>query len=194
MSADYGYVNRNHFCGWSPDVTWDDLRFPAQGINPPGQVSDPDIEGATGFSLFDSNSTETLGGAAQLPHSWREGTALIPHVHWTKTSSASGDVLWQLDYEIKNPGETFAGTYANQLQVSSTVGGTPDGDTEWEHLISSFGEIEVPDCLISCVMLWKVSRVGGDAADTYGADARLLEYDIHYQIDDLGSKQQFTKD
>ncbi len=33
----------------------------------------------------------------------------------------------------------------------------------------------------------------GDNEDTYGADARLLEFDIHYQIDAGGSVGEFSK-
>ena len=43
------------------------------------------------------------------------------------------------------------------------------------------------------MLLIKLSRIGGDASDTYGADARLLEFDIHYQINTLGSELEFVK-
>lgn len=46
---------------------------------------------------------------------------------------------------------------------------------------------------ISDMIVWKLSRIGGNGADTYGADARLLEFDIHYQQDAPGSIAQFTK-
>lgn len=172
---------------------WDDLRFPGQGINPPGAASDPDIESATGLPLFDSNGTEILAGIAQLPHAWCEQSAIIPHVHWQKTTSAAGNVLWQLDYEVVNNGEVATMAYGSQLQVSGPVAGTPDNDTANECLISSFGEVDMNRMRISSLLLWKLSRIGGDAADTYGADARLLEFDIHYKIDALGSAEQFTK-
>ena len=172
---------------------WDDLRFPVQSINPPGQASDPDVEASTGILLFDSAGTELVYGVAQMPHTWVEATIVRPHIHWTKTTSAAGDVLWQLDYEWKNVGETFDGDYPNQLQVTETASGTPDTDTAWKHLISPFGPVEMADLRISCMMLWRLSRIGGDAADTYGADARLLEFDVHFQADNLGSLQEFIK-
>ena len=172
---------------------WDDLRFPVQAINPPGQASDPDVEASTGALLFAAGGTELVYGIAQMPHAWREATAIVPHIHWQKTTSAAGNVLWQFDYEVFNNGDVAAMNFPNQLQVTEPVGGTPDNDTANEALISSFGEVSMTGKNISCLIHWKLSRIGGDAADTYGADARLLEVDFHYSIDSLGSAEQFTK-
>ena len=128
-----------------------------------------------------------------MPHTWKEGSVISPHIHWQKTTSADGDVLWQLDYEVVANGSVAAMDYGSQLQQSSTVAGTPDNDTANEVLISSFGEIDMTGEEISVLIFWKLSRIGGDAADTYAANARLLEFDIHYQKDSAGSMTLFTK-
>jgi len=46
---------------------------------------------------------------------------------------------------------------------------------------------------ISCMILFEISRLGADAADTYGADVRLLEFDCHYKANQPGSVEQFRK-
>lgn len=187
-------TTNTHFTGLRLNSPrWDDLRFPAQGINPPGAVSDPDIETTTGMPLFNASSTEVLAGIAQMPHSWREGTAITPHVHWQKTTSAAGNVLWRLQYEVVANGGIAAMDYGSQLDAVTPVAGTPDLNTANQVLISSFGDIEMTGSLISCLVLWKLARVGGNAADTYGADARLLEFDFHYQVDSFGSEGKFVK-
>jgi hypothetical protein len=173
---------------------WDDLRFPAQGINLPGQPADPDREVATSLFLFDSNITETIAGVAQMPHAWKEGSVIAPHVHWQKTTSAAGNVLWRFEYDnIVNPGDVSLLTYANVLDIATPAAGTPDNNTAGENLISSFGDVDMTGREISCLILWRLSRIGGDALDTYGADARLVEFDIHYQIDSDGSDAEFVK-
>lgn len=172
---------------------WDDLRFPAQGINPPGAVADPDIETTTGLSLFDSAGTEILAGVAQLPHSWKEGSALKPHVHWQKTTSAAGNVLWRLEYEVVNNGDVAAMTYSTVISSSTSIAELPDTNTANNLLITTLPEISMINKRISCIVFWKLSRVGGNAADTYGADARLVELDFHYLVDTKGSVEQFTK-
>ena len=182
------------FCQLDPDgVRWDDLRFPVSAINPPGQASDPDVEASTGMFLFDAGITELVYIVAQMPHSWREASTIVPHVHWQKTTSAAGNVLWRLEYEVVNNGDVAALDFGTSADVTTPVGGTPDNDTANECLISSFGSVAMNAKRISSLIFCKLSRIGGDAADTYAADARLIEFDIHYQVDSLGSGAEFTK-
>lgn len=172
---------------------WDDLRFPAQAINPPGADRDPDVENTTGLLLFDDNRIEVVAGVAQLPHAWLAGSALRPHVHWQKTTSEGGDIGWRLEYEVVNNGDVAAMDYPNVLEAFTPIATTPDDNTANRVLISSFGEIDMTDKTLSCLLLWKLSRLGGEVGDTYGTDARLIEFDIHYQIDALGSATEFSK-
>ena len=171
---------------------WDDLRFPAGAANPPGLASDPAFDTTNGGYLFDATGTEVLFFQAQMPHAWKEGSIIRPHVHWQKTTSAAGDVYWQLDYKKAPIGAVMDAAFTT-LSVATTVGGTPDNDLAGEHLISSFGDVDMSGNELSDMLLIKLSRIGGNAADTYGADARLLEFDIHYQRDSAGSGREFIK-
>lgn len=169
---------------------WDDLRFPATSFNPPGAVSDPDYDATNGLLLFDSGTTEVIFAAVQMPHSWREGSTIVPHLHWQKTTSAAGDVLWRLEYKMSPINQVMDASFT-AIDIDATVGGTPDTDTADKHLISSFGGVNMSGKQVSDMLILKISRVGG--SDTYGADARLLEFDIHVQLDGLGSVNQFSK-
>jgi hypothetical protein len=179
----------------SPDVTWkvywDDLRFPAGAVNPPGLASDPDFDTTNGGWLFAGGGTELLFFQAQLPHSWVNGSYLQPHVHWQKTTSAAGTVKWQLDYKWAPIGEVMDAAFTTDA-VTAPVAGTPDNDTANEHLISAFSSIDAAGKSISDMLLVKISRIGGD--DTYAADARLLEFDIHYQKNAFGSVLEYSRE
>lgn len=170
---------------------WDDLRSPASAINPPGQVSDPDFDTTNGGWLFDGSGTEILFLIQQLPHTWKEGSVLQPHVHWQKTTSASGTVLWKLEYKWAPIGEVMDAAFS-ELESSTVSPSTVDGDTADEHLFTNLGDlVGSGDKQISDMLVMKISRLGG--SDTYGADARLLEFDIHYIKDGRGSIERFTK-
>lgn len=171
---------------------YDDMRFPAAAANPPGQASDPDFDTTNGGFLFASAGTELLFFAAQLPHGWYEGSILGPHVHWQKTSDAGGDVVWQFSYKWAPIGEVMDAAFTD-VSASTTITATPDNDTTDEHLITSFGDLDASGRQISDMMLIKLSRLGDDGDDTYGADVRLLEFDIHYEIDSFGSAIEFQK-
>ena len=175
------------------DTVWDDLKFPATAINPPGQASDPDVEASSGLLLFASSGTELIFALAQMPHAWKEGSEISPHVHWQKTTSAAGNVAWQIRYKIASIAAVMDASWTD-LGISTTpVPGTPDINTADYHMITGFDNIDMTGETLSTCILFEVSRVGGDAADTYGADARLLEFDVHYQIDSLGSAEEFSQ-
>ena len=170
-------------------VCWDDLRFPVSAVNPPGQESDPDIDTSLGTFLFAVN--EIVFVHVQLPHAWKDGSDIKPHVHWYKTTSATGDVNWQLDYRWAPISEVFDASWTT-VNVESTVGGTPDTDTANKHLISTFGAVSTSGKELSDMLIIKLSRVAATGTE-YGADAGLLEFDIHYQSDGRGSAQEFIK-
>lgn len=179
--------------GIRTDGGWEDLRFPAVGVNPPGAVSDPGRSVATGCLLFDAAGVEVVVLQAQLPHSWKLGTPLVPHVHWTKTSDAAGDVVWRLQYKwfgINAVGDAEWTT----LTASTPVESTPDTDEADKHLITAFDEIPTAGKKISDMLILNLARLGDDVADTYNADAQLLEFDIHYVLDSLGSIEAYTKE
>ena len=172
-------------------TTWDDLKSPATGVNPPGQASDPAWDTANPGWLFDATSTEILHIIEQFPHRWKQGSEIRPHVHWQKTTSAAGDVMWQLEYSWVSIGEVPA-SYVT-ISQTSVVDGTPDTNTADKHLISAFPHIDATGRGISDMLIMKLSRIGGNADDTYGADARLLEFDIHVQLTTLSSVHEFKK-
>lgn len=175
-------------------IKWDDLRFPATAINPTGQASDPDLEASNGLLLFAPTGIELIYAFMQLPHGWLEGSDIVPHVHWQKTTSASGDVVWRMRYKTALINEVMDADWSTPVDISQTVPGTPDTDTADKHMISSFGDdIDMSAFVVSDCILFEISRVGNDPSDTYGSDARLLEFDVHYQIDSKGSTFPFVK-
>lgn len=168
---------------------WEDLRFPAQGINPTGTASPPTVVTAdpwAGTLLFSASATNIIAGVAQMPHSWLIGSALHPHVHWCPTNTNTGNVAWRLSYQIAPIGDTFPAALTT-AGISLDPG---DGVTN-KHQFHPFANIDMSgyrlDGGVSIMLVWKLERVGGDASDTYTGTARFLEFDIHYQSDGNGS-------
>lgn len=166
---------------------WEDLRFPATAINPPGQASDPDIDTTYGFFLFALN--ELIFLQVQLPHAWKVGSTIRPHVHWMKTTAAAGLVNWQLDYRWAKIGEVMDGSWTT---LSSETPSVSDGDTQYQHAITELGDISDSSGDISDMLVMKLTRVAA-SANEYGTDAALLEFDIHYEVDNVGSDKEFIK-
>jgi len=173
-------------------TTWDDLRFPANSINPPGGIGGAAVDTADspfiGTLLFDSNTTEIVAGQAQMPHKWKLGSLISPHVHWSPTSISTGSVVWQFDCDVASAHEAFSGTYTTSGSVAIYADGTINN-----HIVSDIIDLDMTGKGLSAIILWRISRIGGSASDTYPDDARLLEFDIHYEIDSLRSNEEYVK-
>ena len=166
-------------------LVWDDLRFPAQGINPAGQVDSPTVDTATfpGTLLFSTSAVNLIAGVAQMPHAWERETALYPHIHWAKTTSAAGGVVWEMCYTIADVGGTF-GAYSAWVAGTDSVS---HNNTANKHALTSFPAINMTGMKESTMIMWQIRRNVDDAADNYAANARLLEMDFHYQVGKFGT-------
>ncbi len=141
---------------------------------------------------FDSGSEEELYFTVQLPHDYKEGSDIFPHVHWTPKAdgSAGTKVSWGLEYNWANREAVFGNTsivYAN----TSSPNETPVKDKQY---LTSFSTISGTGKTISSMLMCRIFRNAsgaGSSTDDYASDAGLLEIDFHYEKDKLGSDDEF---
>jgi hypothetical protein len=163
------------------------LRFPAAGINPVGAASDATRNTTDGRLEFSASATNMIALQVQMPHAWKEGSAISPHIHWSPETTNVGNVLWQLDYKIAGINETFPGSWTTQAVLA------PSGGVANKHLLVEFADIPMTGKTLSCMILMLLSRIGGDGTDTFTGLAQLNEFDIHYESDSLGSREEYVK-
>lgn len=168
------------------DIEWDDLRAPASGINPIGSPS------AATPNTSDGSLTFTKGNVAiawfQMPHSWKIGTNIDIHIHWSKATTNAGVVNWQMKYKWGNSGEVMPG-------FSVLAKGTvifPDSNTVDKQARYGWDSIDATGKQLSSMICVYIARVN-DGDDTFTGDANLYEVDIHYQKDSMGSRQELIK-
>lgn len=186
------------------DTMWDDLRVPVlstkvPSINGPGfsQFMD-DGSGSTGVFLywFDKSKEESVYFVCQMPHSWKEGSDIECHVHWTPKASAlitPTDVCWGLEYTWQNINGTFGNTtiiYGDEQNNGSGEYMTVD-----KHYLTELGMITGTGKTLSSMLVCRLFRdaTGAGGTDDYGNDAGLMEIDFHYERDSLGSKEEYVK-
>jgi len=176
----------------SPGTRWDDLRVSAVAINPVGQSAPPTLNADNGTLEFAASGTEIVAIGVQLPHSWKQGSSIYPHVHWRKKTEGAGAVVWELQYEFVNAGEVFTDSKTTLTTSSTSPYGADDG-AALRHLISPWGEVAMTQKRVSCVGLLTISRLGDNSGDTYAGVAQLMSIDIHIEIDSLGSEAEYVK-
>src|SRR5574343_412731 len=170
---------------------WDDLRI-AASVTTAGVTAT--VWGtflATGplRSLhFETRVDQEVSFEIQMPHDYLQGSDVYPHVHWCPTSTAAGNVLWGLEFSWANMNDAFP------APTTYLTTGNSAGTTAWTHILSRLtssdgleyidGTGKTLSSMISCRLYRNGSAT---SVDTYGADAALLEFDLHYQKDSFGS-------
>jgi hypothetical protein len=182
-------------------IAWDDLRVPLAEpstgtVKPDWQKFPYGTSGDASFlNWFRASGIDEMYFLIQMPHDWKEGTAIKPHIHWVASQNgATGPTVprWGLQYAWLNIGETFSSyttiygtaTVPNEVLVKDRQYLTPLGSTDG---IDGTGKT------LSSMLVCRIFRDGDNAADTYAGLAGALEFDVHYQRNALGSRLEYVK-
>jgi hypothetical protein len=180
-----------NFLEFSGSDVWDDLRCPVQSLAPGATPADVIVFGPSGNlrvrGFNGSNTLESMEGLFQFTHGYKEGTTIYPHIHWSPTTAAAGNVKWFFEYVWQNVNDLHPGSNTT-INVVGAAGGTA-----WKHQILSLPTLVGTGKKISSILQFRIYRDPSDVQDTYPDDAALLEVDIHYQIDTIGSRDEFIK-
>lgn len=171
-------------------TTWNDINkslLPlSTGANVPSIIA---VNGAAHLKVRGFNGIGTLnelGEGCEILHDYKEGTDIVPHLHWAPTTADIGDVKWQLAYMWIDR----LGVFTAETVVSVTV--TTSG-VAWQEARSNFPAISGTGKHIGGRFHFVLFRDPADAADTYAHDAAGFDFGIHYERDTIGSRQITAK-
>jgi hypothetical protein len=173
---------------WDHWEYWDDVRMPAtvalvgQGA---GNAADQDT---LGYLLFDTAQDEEAFFTMQMPHGYKYGSDMEAHVHWAKSTSAGGDVVFKIDYECADIGETFTNSLGTTLTLTYEI---DDSDTAFKHAYADTTLFNPGFSGVSGMCLMRLWRDVSE--DDYAADAIVYELDVHFISDTVGSTNELSK-
>lgn len=179
---------------------WDDLRIVPGSFDRPG-IADPDYViyypngGGLGVYLPEFAKNDFACFIVQMPHSYKEGSNIFIHVHWTPgtrgNEESGATVGWKIDYSWANIGDNFGDMQTADLSDAC------DG-TDHKHQMSPDIEISGVGKHISSMLMCNIRRSDTGTDDTWAGTASgelplLLEVDIHYESETIGSRQRTAK-
>lgn len=191
-SAKFGDANGNYtvfendgtmrFSGSA--TVWDDLVMPLTQTKQ-GSNLKPDFDYTNIGYLFPQNDVaEILYLQMQIPHSYKLGSDIYPHVHFRQATSASA--VFKIDYKwfsIGDPVPAAYTTYIMNRPVASYTSGS------LHQIVSGSAPISGSGKGISSVFLAKLYR--DDNAVT--GDVLTYQFDVHVEKDAEGSSQEYIK-
>lgn len=167
-------------------TAFEDLVVPLVGTKQGNQINAlPTFDYDQLAYLFPANdTTQILYFTVQLPHKWKVGSRLYPHVHYRQTIAANKPIF-KLDYKFANMGTSMPSAW-NTYTMDNSVYAWVDSSTH--QLAVGTGGVDASSYNISALMLCKLYR-----DDTSTGDIPAWQFDINYEIDSLGSSTEYIK-
>lgn len=167
-------------------TVWDVLTFPFSTGNQVN-VNYPPFNADSLYFEFSIDSTGTdaqfMYFIVQMPHSWKEGSTIYPHVHY-KYEDAVGACSFRMKYKWFNIGSTTAvGWKWAHMNITS-------GANDKNHaFVRTYSGINGSGKTISSILICKVYLYGISGTGT----CKAYQFDIHYEKDALGSNTEREK-
>ena len=179
-------------------TVWDDYVVPLGPNNWNGASNNPvltklfdDGAGSTGvYGYVYTNDDESLV-TVQMPHRWKEGSTIYPHIHFMCTSDVSPTDEFGIEFEYAwaDIGEDFPAN-STLVTIDHETGVNTDNMHQLTNLTAS--GIDGTGHTISSVLMCRIKRVAADSND-YADGIAILDFDIHYEVDTVGSRTVTAK-
>ena len=170
----------------SPALRYDDLVMPATATKQ-GSNLKPDFDETNVGYLFPQNDTsEVLYMIFQLPHRWKEGSTIYPHVHFFQNQNATP--TFKIDYRWVNIGAAVP-LFTTGYTLSTIVGAQTWTTGMLHRIVGNTSGISGSGKTMSSMLQIKLYRND----NVYTGDCLVVSFDIHFEIDSLGSASEYTK-
>jgi hypothetical protein len=173
-------------------TVWLDTNIPALGLargaSAPDLVAFLSAGNIQGLGFDGVATTEEVFGSFEVAHGYLEDSTFYPHVHWMPTTSACGVVCWQLEvaHVDDESGAAFPDTVLNYTIESDATGVTWYAkEADFVNSDSTVGAVGL-GVKPGSTFIFRLFRDPGAAADTYGADAALINFGVDFEIHRLG--------
>jgi hypothetical protein len=112
-----------------------------------------------------------------LPSDWTSTGGLDLKLFYSGASSSTNNVRWQVSTACVADNEDWTSPSYNTASASNSAGPT----TTPQRKTVTFTGVSVTNCAAGETIYFKFERVGGDAGDTYAANAYLLAAEVTYR-------------
>lgn len=187
--------------GIYPDTYFDDLQYSLVGQkmeSPSSHITYSTNRTLVNFLKTCDWNNDWLTMVIQMSHRWKTGSVVYPHLHWIQTAAAMPNMLIGWVWQV-NGAATTTETFTSIIHSANAY--------EWSsgnlNQISKFGSITPPEGAgLSDLLLIKLMRdVANESTLFAGAEVDLdvqdnvyaYSFDIHFEIDQAGSDEEYTK-
>lgn len=171
-------------------TVWNDLNISL--VPPGGLLSVPSVIAFNGDARLDCYAfsgtavvPDEVHSSMEILHGYKEGTDIRFHLHWYPTNTTVANVKWQFRYTWFNR-DTVPGAAQTLTATEATSG------VAWKEQTSVF-VLPGTGMTMGSRLVFTIFRDAQDAADTYAFNAAVSDMGVHYEIDQVGSREILVK-
>jgi len=169
------------------DTYWTDMSIPLTAAA--GGASAPDLEAFRGSTIkarafAGTVVNETVFVEGQFSHAIKDSSDIYPHFHFAPSTTpiSTDTVVVELEY-------TWA-AYNDVFPTSSTITTKIplNGIAQWQHAMKATTAIAAIGDQASSIFMARITRLQDNASDTYAHDVFIFNFDIHFEMQGIGSR------
>jgi hypothetical protein len=167
---------------------WDDTQQMALALRDVGaNVPNLTQYGTSGLYFPQFDIDDLLCFSIQLPHGYREGTSVEPHVHWCGDTVDTDVVKWELNYQWLNPESDVIAAAATTITCQEAV------NTAGITKLTGFPTVAKADAKISSIFAGNIRRIANGTGTEAAGNIFLQFFDLHFRRNTAGSRQEYVK-
>ena len=129
---------------------------------------------------FSASTMNEVHITFHIKHDYAEGTKVYPHIHFSTTGTGTGVVRWGFEYTVAKGHDQEAFPESTTIYVNYDI----TSNKQYQHLIAEASDADAFDAYeTDSLVLTRIFRDAGDAADTFGSTVHAFTADLHYQAD-----------
>jgi len=179
-------------------TVWNDYVSPLGPNNWNGVSNNPtltklydDGSGSQGVYAYVFSDGDEALVTVQMPHGWKIGSTIYPHIHFVCLTDVDPTDNFGIEFEYSwvDVNEDFAANSTlSSIEIETGV------DTDNMHQVADItaAGIDGSGHTLSSVLLCRIKRVAA-VGDNYAGGIAILDFDIHCEIDTIGSRQEYVK-
>jgi len=167
---------RYNINGWD-DITSDLSAGKAVGANAPTWAV---FRNGISAYKFHQTTMNELWVTFHIKHDYAEGSDVYPHIHWSPNTTSTGVVRWGMEYTVAKGHDQEAFPATTTIYLESTI----SSNKQYQHIVTEATDAQAFDAFqADTLILMRIFRDAGNAADTFPDPVFGLTADIHFQAD-----------
>jgi len=167
---------RYNINGWD-DITSDLSAGKAVGANAPTWAV---FRNGISAYKFHQTTMNELWVTFHIKHDYAEGSDVYPHIHWSPNTTSTGVVRWGMEYTVAKGHDQEAFPATTTIYLESTI----SSNKQYQHIVTEATDAQAFDAFqADTLILMRIFRDAGNAADTFPDPVFALTADIHFQAD-----------